>query len=88
LSKAPRGTVRRTTAVPGGRNGAAIQHPLQKGLIRIAASSTLRLERLCGNAGSDVVEPWDGRARADVARPGLLSIAAMYLSWPALMRGH
>jgi len=67
---------------PGGRNWAAIQprskrmtRPCARVLCSRAVSWQCRLT--CGNLDA---------GRADVARPGFSSIAAMYLCWPALLR--
>jgi len=68
-SKLLRGTVRRTTACPGGRNWAAIQ-PRSKRMTRPCASRTLLSSCLRGQCRSRCGEPWTP-GRADVARPGL-----------------
>jgi len=76
-SKLLRGTVRRTTACPGGRNWAAIQPPLQKD------DSTLRLATLLssclrGPMPAHAVGTWTpGPSRRGPAQ-AFSSIAAMY----------
>jgi len=83
-SKLLRGTVRRTTACPGGRNWAAIQPPLQKD------DSTLRLATLLssclrGQCRLTLWEPGRRPSRRGPARPFRRSQLCT-LCWPALLR--
>jgi len=84
-SKLLRGTVRRTTACPRGRNWAAIQ-PRSKRMTRPLPSRTLLSSCLRGQCRLTLWEPWTpGPSRRGPAQ-AFSSIAAMYLCWPALLR--